>query len=58
MNRKHITSKRRIKRIERKGFRAAERAALHGARPRTLRTMNWRTPGSLRKDKLPIEEGN
>jgi hypothetical protein len=52
------TSKRINKRLERKAFRAAERRALQGGRERSLRTMSYWTPSSLRKNHLPIEGGN
>jgi hypothetical protein len=54
VNRRHATSKRTNKRLERKAFRAAERRALQGGRERSLRTMSYWTPSSLRKDKLPM----
>lgn len=50
------TSKRINKRLERKAFRAAEKRALGGGRERSLRTMSYWTPSSLRKDKLPVVE--
>lgn len=55
MNRRKASSKKRNHRMERKIFRAAEKAALRGIRPRSLRTMSYNTPASLRHDKLPIE---
>lgn len=57
MKRKKTSSKRVNKRLDRKSFRAAERAALSGIRSRSLRTMSHHTPASIRTDKLPLDGG-